>query len=169
MVSDIFTKHDKPKITALVNGFFAGCEDGKEYRIEIKEYRKKRSLDANALAWAEISQVAAATGVPKTEVYKSYIKEIGGNSEVLCIQNFAVERFCEHWESNGIGWITDRIPSKIEGCTNIIAYYGSSTFDTGQMHRLITLVEQDCKEYGIPTYEDIVIQEALERWEKSSG
>ena len=113
MIQETFTKHDMPRITAIIAGFFGSCADDKQYTLEIKEKKKKRSVDANALAWAEMSEIAAKTGVEKTEVYRSYVKEIGGNSEILCIQNAAVEKFCENWRSHGIGWLTETMPSKI--------------------------------------------------------
>lgn len=164
MIQETFSKRDMPRITAIIAGFFGSCADDKEYTLEIKEKKKKRSLDANALAWAEMSEIAAKTGVEKTEVYRSYIKEIGGNSEILCIQDKAVEKFRESWESHGIGWLTETMPSKLEGCTNVIVYYGSSTYDTEQMCRLIQLIEADCKELGIPTYDDMKLQQIIEQW-----
>lgn len=44
---------------------------------------------------------------------------------------------------------TDTFESKIVGCTNVILYYGSSTYDTAQMHRLIELIAQECKQHDI--------------------
>ena len=164
MIQETFKKRDMPRITAIIAGFFGSCADDKEYTLEIKEKKKKRSLDANALAWAEMSEIAAKTGVEKTEVYRSYVKEIGGNSEILCIQNAAVEKFCENWRSHGIGWLTETMPSKLDGCTNVIVYYGSSTYDVHQMSVLIRLIEADCKELGIPTYDDMKLQQLLEQW-----
>lgn len=163
-MTDTFKKQDMPRIIALVAAFIGDCKDDVEYQIELKEKRKKRSLDANALAWKEMHEVAAATNVSVTEVYRSYVKEIGGNSDMLCIKNEAVERFREAWQGNGLGWVTDILPSKLPGCTNVIAYYGSSTYDTAQMHRLITLIEQDCKELGIPTYDEYKLEILLKQW-----
>lgn len=164
MIQETFKKRDMPRITAIIAGFFGSCADDKEYTLEIKEKKKKRSLDANALAWAEMSEIAAKTGVEKTEVYRSYVKEIGGNSEILCIQNAAVEKFCENWESHGIGWLTETMPSKLDGCTNVIVYYGSSTYDVHQMSVLIRLIEADCKELGIPTYDELKLQQLIDQW-----
>lgn len=168
MIQETFKKRDMPRITAIIAGFFGSCADDKEYTLEIKEKKKKRSLDANALAWAEMSEIAAKTGIEKTEVYRSYVKEIGGNSDILCIQNAAVEKFCENWRLQGIGWLTETMPSKLDGCTNVIVYYGSSTYDTKQMHRLIELIENDCKALGIPTYDELKLQQLIEQWEGDS-
>ena len=119
--------------------------------IEIKPFKRKRSLDANAYAWVLMDRLAEKLNQSKVDIYREYVKNIGGNSELVCTKNNAVERLCEAWKKNGIGWQTDTIPSKIEGCTNVILYYGSSTYDTAQMSRLLDLIIQDCKVVGIPT------------------
>lgn len=119
--------------------------------IEIKPYRARRSLDANAYAWVLMDRLAEKLNESKENIYREYIKHIGGNSEIVCVKNTAVERLCEGWSKNGIGWQTDTFPSKIDGCTNVILYYGSSTYDSAQMARLLDLIIQDCKEQGIPT------------------
>ena len=125
-----------------------GCE---KLSIEIKPFRARRSLDANAYAWVLMDRLTEKMGESKVAIYRDYVKHIGGNSEVVCVKNSAVERLREGWGKNGIGWITDTMPSKIEGCTNVILYYGSSTYDTAQMSRLLDLIVQDCKQLGIPT------------------
>ena len=133
--------------------------------FEIKKASKKRSRDANALAWVLIDKLAEKTRISKTEVYRSAIKEIGGVSEVVCIQDKAVERLCSGWQKNGLGWQTETVPSKIPGCTNVILYYGSSTYDTAQMSRLLDLIIQECEQQGIPTLRDEAA-ELLGKWGK---
>ena len=148
---------NKPRLTLEVNELndfrqlvddLNGCE---KLSIEIKPYRARRSLDANAYAWVLMDRLAEKMSVGKVDIYREYVKHIGGNSEIVCVKNSAVERLREGWSKNGIGWITDTLPSKIEGCTCIILYYGSSTYDTAQMSRLLDLIVQDCKQLGIPT------------------
>ena len=132
--------------------------------IEIKPHRERRSLNANAYAWVLMDKLASKIGEAKENIYREYIKNIGGNSETVCVQNKAVERLCEGWRKNGIGWQTEVFPSKIEGCTNVILYYGSSTYDTSQMSRLIDLIVFDCKENGIQTDTPDQIAEMMSRW-----
>lgn len=128
------------------------CESVKSQHIaEIKQPKKKRSLDANAYMWVLLDKLATTLRIEKTEIYKRLVKEIGGASEVVCVKNEAVEKLCEGWRHNGIGWQTDTFPSKLEGCTNVVLYYGSSTYDTAQMSRLVDLVVQECKQHGIET------------------
>lgn len=162
----------KAKLTLEVNETEAikqgydELHEAEKLSIEIKKYRKKRSLDMNAYAWVLMDKLAAKTGVTKTEVYRSYIKDIGGNSDIVCVKNEAVEKLCEGWEHNGIGWQSDVMPSKLDGCTNVILYYGSSTYDTAQMKRLIDNIVQDCEEQGIQTATADEIANMLSLWEQ---
>ena len=126
-------------------------KDREKLSIEVKPFRKKRSLDANAYCWVLIDKLAEKLGESKEYIYRQYITHIGGNSEIVCVKNQAVERICEAWRRNGLGWQTDTFDSKIPGCTNIILYYGSSVYDSAQMSRLLDLIHQDCAEFGIPT------------------
>lgn len=119
--------------------------------LDIKKWYKKRSLDANAYLWVLLDKLAAVLKVPKVEIYREMIKGIGGVSEAVCVQNHAVEKLCSGWEHNGLGWLTETFPSKIEGCTNVTLYYGSSTYDTKQMSDLIDHVVEECKLQGIET------------------
>ena len=136
--------------------FSTAYDDLKEsaVNVEIKKAANKRSKDANAFCWVLIDKLSEKTRISKKEVYRNAIKEIGGVSEMVCVQNRAVDRLRSGWEKNGIGWQTDTMPSKIPGCTNVILYYGSSTYDTAQMSRLIDLLIQEAEQQGIPTLRD---------------
>lgn len=138
---------------------------GKLYDVEIKQHRERRSLDANAYAWVLMDKLAEKTGIPKTEIYRHYIREIGGNSETVCVVEVAVKKLRTGWEHNGLGWQTDIQPSKISGCVNVILYYGSSTYDSAQMSRLIDMIVYDCKSQGIETMPPDKLAALMEGWE----
>lgn len=131
--------------------------------IEIKKAANKRSKDANAFCWALIDKIAEKTRIPKTEIYRNAIKEIGGVSEIVCVQDKAVDRLCSGWQKNGIGWQTDTMPSKIHGCTNVVLFYGSSSYDSAQMSRLIDLLIQEAEQQGVPTLRDEA-DELIGKW-----
>ena len=139
------------------------------YDLEIKEHRKKRSLDANAYCWVLLDKLAEKLNIQKVELYRASIREIGGNSEIVCVKDIAVEKFRNGWEHNGLGWCTDTMPSKIEGCTNVILYYGSSTYDTAQMSRLIDNICQDCVANGIQVETPDKIAEMKSLWAMGGG
>nr|DAI83057.1 MAG TPA: NinB protein [Caudoviricetes sp.] len=139
-------------------------KEGKAYDVEIKEHREKRSLDSNAYFWSLADRLAEKTRIPRTDIYRSYIREIGGNNETVCIPDKGVDKLRRGWEHNGLGWQTDTMSSKLPGCTNVVLYYGSSTYDTAQMSRLIDLIVQDCREQGIETLPPDKLAGMMEEW-----
>ena len=139
-------------------------EQGKPYDLTVKRHAERRSLDANAYMWVLLDRLAESTGIRKEDIYRHYIKDIGGNSETVCVPSKAVEKLRDGWGHNGIGWVSDTIPSKIPGCTNVILYYGSSTYDTRQMSRMIDLVVEDCKDNGIETLPPEKLSAMVEKW-----
>ena len=164
-------KTGKPTLTLEINerndfeSLVDEMRDKDKLSIEVKQYREKRSLDANAYFFVLADKLAEKLHTSKVEVYKNAIKDIGGVSEIVCVKNQAVERLCEGWSQNGIGWQTETFPSKIEGCTNVVLYYGSSTYDTKQMSALIDHIVQDCQAVGIETRTPDEIANMLSLWE----
>lgn len=160
----------KPKVTFSLNeksDFLQSFDDLKaveKLSIEVKPYRQRRSLDANAYMWVLLDKLAEKLLVPKEDLYRNAIKDIGGNSEIVCVRNEAVKRLRSGWQNNGIGWQTETFPSKIDGCTNVILYYGSSTYDKAQMSRLVDIVVQDCQAVGIPTETPEKLAELKSLW-----
>ena len=139
------------------------------YRFEAGEYeiikaKKRRSLDANAYAWVLIDKIAAAVNLSKTEIYKNTIKEIGGNSQIVCVSAEAADELCRGWRHNGLGWQTESFPSVIEGYINVVLYYGSSCYDVRQMSIFIDRLIQDAQALGIETMPPDKLNALLEAW-----
>lgn len=133
---------------------------------DIVPRKKKRSLSANAYAWALIDKIAEATGYPKSEVYRNSIREVGGVSDILCMKDEAADMFCRVWQDKGLGWQTETFPSKLPGCVNVIAHYGTSVYSTKQMSRLIDHLVQDASALGIETMPPDRLQSLLEAWDE---
>ena len=131
----------------------------KKYTVTIKEFRKKRSLDANAYAWVLMNKLADKLNMGVRDLYRHYIPDIPEISQVVCVPTEAVEKLQSGWEHNGIGWCSDTLKSKLPGCTNVVLYYGSSTFDQKQMGVLLDLIVADCKQVGV----EYLTPEELER------
>ena len=81
----------------------------------------------------------------------------------------AVDEFCRVWESRGIGWIAEQMPSKIPKCVTVRAFYGSTTYDAQQMSRLIDLAIQDCKTFGIEYLTPTELAKMMQEWGESDG
>ncbi len=121
----------------------------KEY--EIKEHKEKRSLDANGYCWVLCKKIADKLHITKEEVYRKNIKEMG-KYEILPIRNEAVETFINAWTGKGIGWICESLAkSKFDGFTNLIAYYGSSVYDSKEMVLLLDSIIQEAQALDIET------------------
>lgn len=133
-------------------------------KIEIKQWREQRSLNANAYAWVLMEQIAKETNQTKVDVYRDFIKRVGV-FEILPIRDIAVKTFMQRWESKGIGWVCEILgDSKIPNYTNIIAYYGTSTYNTEEMARLIDDIVESAKELGIETMTPNEIAEMKSLW-----
>lgn len=135
----------------------------KELTVELKD-GQKRSLSANAYAWVLIDKLAEKTRIPKVDIYRETIRNIGGVSETFCGIPKGVKKLKEIWESFGIGFQTEEVPSQIDGCLNLILYYGSSCYDTKQMSRLIDSLVSECQLHGIPTETPEEIANMLSLW-----
>ncbi|NCB00001.1 MAG: hypothetical protein EOM70_11590 [Clostridia bacterium] len=141
-------------ITVSVLGDFR--EDFKKLKevevdVLIKKFRRKRSLDSNALCWAVCQELADAmeTPTPKEEIYRTAIRDVG-EYVPLPIRADAVEAFCTNWAVKGIGWFADIVDdSKIPGYKLVFAYYGSSTYDTKQMSKLLDYLVDEANQMGI--------------------
>jgi hypothetical protein len=125
--------------------------EDKEYDVEIKKHRNKRSLSQNAYLWVLLDEIGKKIQMSKEEVYKKYIKDYGV-FEIVPIKNEAVDRFVNAWQKNGVGWVCQSLGmSKAKGFTNIITYYGSSSYDSKEMTRILEAVIMDCEEMDIDT------------------
>ena len=153
-------REDMGKAMALVRK-----HKNKLYDLDVKEHRRKRSLDANAYAWVLIHKLAEAMKLTPEEVYIQQIPNVGNNYTPMCVREQDVDRFRKSWMSNGIGWLVkDLGPSNVRGCRNLMAYHGSSTYDTAQMSRLIDLLVQDCKALDIETLSEEKLSLLKEGW-----
>ena len=164
-------KTNKPKISLILDtddiNVVEKLKNENKLNLKLSKYKPKRRLDANAYMWVLISKLQDSLNIPKEEIYREAIRSIGAY-EVVPVRNEAVKKFIETWESNGIGWICETAKSKLEGFTNIIAYYGSSVYDTNEMSRLIDIIVQECKQLEIETKTPAELEILKREWENGS-
>lgn len=135
--------------------------------VEIKKHNPKRSRDANNFAWALCTDIGKALTppIPKEEVYRKAIRDVG-EYEPLPIREDAVETFQRRWASHGTGWFAEVVDnSKLKGYKLVFAYYGSSTYDTAAMSRLIDYLVQDAREMGLQLPATKEQEEMLKSWQ----
>lgn len=141
------------QIDSLINGF----NTQKEY--EIKEVAKKRSLDSNSYLWILCDKLAEKLKTTKEVIYRQAIDHVGVFEEIKVNSPEAGQRFKRIWQQNGLGWLTKTIDE-----TTILAYYGSSTYNTSQMARLIDFVQEECVSQGIEVRPQWEVDAMLKEW-----
>ena len=163
----------KPKLTLELNeeedtkNCYDELHKAEKLTIRICRYRDKRSNEANNYFWVLCGKLAAKTKQKKEDIYRELIRDIGDNFIILPIRNDAVETFIERWGAGKLGWVCDIVgDSKLEGYTNICAYYGSSTYNSKQMSDLIDNIIYECKEQGIQTETPDEIARMKSLWEQ---
>ena len=137
----------------------------KEGDYTITEAKPRRSLDANAYTWVLMDKLAAALGIPKEEIYRNTIRNMGGVSYISCIPEYSIDEARRVWASKGLGWQIETMPSKLPGCVTAIMHYGSSAYDTQQMSRFIDQLTEDCRALDIETRPVDEVQALLNSWE----
>lgn len=136
---------------------------GKEMEVTIGYKRKKRSLDANAYLWVLCDKIAQKLRSTKEEVYRKLIHDVGVFDYVAVVDK-AVYKFMKNWQSKGVGWIAEMEESTLEGCKKVCVYYGSSTYDTKEMARVIDEAVYYAKSIGIDTMTPDEIEELKQKW-----
>lgn len=135
-----------------------------DVKVVVSKWRENRSLNANNYAWLLMDKIAEKTKTTKEEIYKEIIKRVGV-FEILPIKNIAVESFIKKWQSNGVGWVCEILgKSKIKNYTNVMAYFGSSTYNSKEMARLIDEIVSEAKNLGIQTETPEMIANLKSAW-----
>lgn len=157
----------KPKVTLLLNENINIDElkDVEKLSIEIKKFRNKRSLDANGYFWSLCNKLAQKLNIPPQEVYREHIKELGICKQFTLGQDEA-NTFKTAWGMLGLGWLCEQLDITSDNKVLLNAYYGSSTYNTKQMARLIDNIVQDCKEQGIDVLNETELLSLVKEWDK---
>ena len=138
-------------VPAKAQMFLSTMIPGKKYVAEIKEFRKKRSLDSNNYFWHLCDQIADKLGRTKEDIYIDYIKAVGVFKDFHLTREDA-PTFRTAWSMLGTGWPTEEVDYQQDGDGVVVrAYYGSSRYNAKQMSRIIDMAVQDAKSLGIET------------------
>ncbi len=132
---------------------FVSEMQNKKYEVEIKEYREKRSLDANAYFHKLVSEIAEKSGLGMDEVKMELVREYGtvdrdedgkkigfklpASVDVRRIYKYT--KCFDTREENGVEF----------NC--YIVYKRTRDLDSKEMSRLIEGTVREAKDYGIET------------------
>ena len=132
-----------------------GCD---KLSFEIKPYRAKRSLDANAYYWVLITKLAKKIGISNLELHNMMLRMYGqaeiieGKAVYLTIPD---TEEAERKVNNATDYHLQATSQVREGNDGIMyrtykLLRGSRTYNTEEMARLIDGLVQCCKDAGIP-------------------
>lgn len=118
------------------------------YSLEIKKPRSKRSLNQNAYLWSLIHELALKMDEDDLDVYIKLLNASKAKYEVLKVLSEAENDLKKCF----------RVVKLIKYDVNkdyayFQCYYGSSTFTTDEMNKLIDTAISWCNELNIPTLE----------------
>lgn len=128
---------------------------------ELKEYKEKRSNQANKYFWKLLSEICLEMGLDVIEEYKKRVRGLGIFKQWELKRN-EVKTFNIAWSSQGIAWFVDIVDYAPYEKVLVNAYYGSSSYNTKQMAKLIDGVVQDAEAIGIETKSPNEIKSMLE-------
>ena len=132
---------------------------GLNEEIEVK--KKKRSKNSNSYYWSLLQQLCFELNLDLIQEYRKRVKELGiCQTFVLDTKNLPTFEYL--WSNNGIAYFTEKVEEN-GNKTTINAYYGSSSYNSKQMSRLIDNLVQDCRSVGIQTLEDKEIEDLIRR------
>ena len=121
---------------------------GAALSVSIKQYRRRRSLDANSYMWFICEAIAQAVQGTREDVYKQAVRAVGVY-QVLYMEPGVVARFVQDWNSRGVGYIAESQEYLYQGKTVVVAYFGSHIYTTEEMARLINWLRDEAEHLGL--------------------
>lgn len=118
-------------------------DETKEY--EIKEYKHKRSLNANAYYWVLVNKIADALNQSKEFVHMCMLKQYGQRYVVCVSYDTPIESLVKYYEQDGVRKQGDRLFKTYN------VYLPSSEMNTYEMSKLIDGTVEEAQSMGIET------------------
>ena len=134
-----------------------------DLRIEIKRWREKRSLDANALAWVLMQKIAEKVHSDKWSIYMDMLQRYSRAFTHIIVKPQAVAAVMEMYRT-----AIDLGEILVDGEKGhqLQVYFGSSQFDSHEMSVFIDGLMSECRELGIPTISDEEAERMVSEWDR---
>lgn len=143
--------------TTDAQSFLATVIDGKEYSVEIKEYKSKRGLSTNAMYWAYLNKLAGVLHTSSPELHNIMLRRYGqveryGEQLVYIVisDNDDAEKKALQAETYHIK-PTSQVKQGKDGVMyrTYILLRGSSTYNKSEFSALLDGLLDECREAGI--------------------
>ena len=130
----------------------------REKLFDITEHKEKRSLNANAYAWALIGKIADALRISKDEAYLYMLQRYGQSEMVSVLSSIDVTGYFKYFSVAGSGSIDGK------EFTHYKVYKGSSEYNTSEMSILIDGIIQEAHDLDIDTLPDTEVERLKRLW-----
>ena len=132
--------------------------------IEVKRFRNKRSLDANAYCWVIMTKIAEVVQSSKDEIYEDMLQKYGylykdddGYIVMTLKSNIDIAKVQGHWKAY-----------KNNGkFTSYLMIKGSSEYDTKEMAHFIDQIVLEAKDLGIETLPPDELERIKASWQRN--
>jgi hypothetical protein len=136
--------------------------NGKKLSVELKQFRVKRSIDANAMLWVILDKIAQHLRTSKDEVYLQMLQRYGVFTHIV-VKKEAVDRIKSEWKTVvDLGEVTVNNKTGIQ----LQCYFGSSTYDSKEFSVLLTGVIDEARGMGIEVISEEEKESLIENWGK---
>lgn len=120
-------------------------EQDPEKIFEIKEHKIRRSLNANAYAWALIGKIADRLRADKNDIYLLMLKRYGQSEMVSVVSSIDVRGYFKYYSEAGRTFLQGK------EFIHYRVYKGSSEMTSQEMAILIDGIVDEAKGMGIDT------------------
>lgn len=135
-------------------------EQNKEKKYEVKEYKEKRGLKANAYYWELVNQLANILRTSKEELHFLLLQRYGQSEMVSVLATIDVKPYFKYFSEAGESVLNEKTFKHYK------VYKGSSEMNRKEMSILIDGLVSECQEAGIETKPKEEINALLESWDK---
>lgn len=154
----------KPKLELSVNEvndfkqLVDELKDKEKLSLEIKQYREKRSLNANNYAWKLITEIANILRASKDEIYLCMLRRYGQSELISVLSHIPIESYVKYFEEAGESTLNGKLFKHYR------VFKGSSEFDSREMAIFIDGIVSEAQLLGIQTETPNQIAEMKARW-----
>lgn len=154
----------KPKLELSVNEvndfkqLVDELKDKERLSIEVKQYREKRSLNANNYAWKLITEIANVLRASKEEIYLLMLKMYGQSELISVLAHIPIDNYVKYFEEAGESTLNGKLFKHYR------VFKGSSEFDSREMAIFIDGIISEAKNLNIQTETPNQIAEMKARW-----
>lgn len=154
----------KPKLELSVNEvndfkqLVDELKDKERLSIEVKQYREKRSLNANNYAWKLITEIANVLRASKEEIYLLMLKMYGQSELISVLAHIPIDNYVKYFEEAGESTLNGKLFKHYR------VFKGSSEFDSREMAIFIDGIISEAKNLNIQTETPNQIAEMKSLW-----